>query len=205
MVGGLFLRVELDGVAQLAQPALGDQPLVDRPEPSLEGGVHRNAQRDGLAIHRAAGGDHEVGEGDQRLRVDRLLGDDEAGHAGKLRALGRGAGQHHRLHPLRAAAPRRADARAPARRDRSRNGGRARPPGGCAPRRSAARGRAPARRGSRGRARSRRGSTPPSAPRRRAPCRARHSGRGARAGIASGTTTARARRQLIWCCTVAHS
>ena len=51
---------------------------VDRAEAALERRPDRRAQGDRLAVHRPAGADHEVGVGDQRLGVDRLLGDDEA-------------------------------------------------------------------------------------------------------------------------------
>ena len=59
------------------------------------------AERDGLAVHRAAGGHDEVGEGDQRLRVDRALGDDEAA-AAQLRALLRRARQDDGLRAAQA-------------------------------------------------------------------------------------------------------
>ena len=68
-------------------PALADEALVDGAEAALEGRVDGRAERDGLAVHRAAGGDDEVGVGDQGLRVDRALGDDEAAGALQLGAL----------------------------------------------------------------------------------------------------------------------
>ena len=60
--------------AQLPQPALFDQALVDRAQPPLERRIHRRPERDRLAVHRPARGDHEIRVGDQRLRVDRALG-----------------------------------------------------------------------------------------------------------------------------------
>ena len=63
------------------------QPLVDRAEPALEGGEDGGAERDRLAVHRAAGGYDEVGVPDQALRVDRALGHDEAARRCDLLAL----------------------------------------------------------------------------------------------------------------------
>ena len=99
--GGSLCEIDLGGVAQLAQPALGDQPLVDRPEPALEGGVDGQSRarppRDSSCRRRRSR--------DRRGRSATARrspgGDDEAGHPGELRALVPGAGQHHRLHPLR--------------------------------------------------------------------------------------------------------
>ena len=72
------------GRSSCLQPPVGDQPLVDRAEPALERGPHGRAERDRLAVHRAARGDDDVGVRDQRLRVDGALGDDVA--AGRRRA-----------------------------------------------------------------------------------------------------------------------
>ena len=80
------------------QAPVGDELLVDRAEAALERRPDGRAERDGLAVHRAAGGHDEVGEGDQRLRVDRALRDDEAA-AGELGALLRRARQHDGLAP----------------------------------------------------------------------------------------------------------
>ena len=98
---GVLSRTQLDlgGVVQPAQPALGDEALVDRAHAALEGGPHRGAEGDGLAVHGAAGADHEVGVGDQRLGVDRALGHDEPVELGAL--LG-DAGQDDRLRPAQA-------------------------------------------------------------------------------------------------------
>ena len=68
-------------VVEDPQPALGDQRLVDPAHAPGEGGEDGGAERDRLAVHRAAGADHEVGEGDQALGVDRPLGDDQVGGA----------------------------------------------------------------------------------------------------------------------------
>src|SRR5215212_5020807 len=76
--GGALYDDDLRRVAQQLEAAFGDQLLVDGAEAPFEGGEDRRAERDGLAVHRAAGADDEVGVGDQRLRVDRTLGDREA-------------------------------------------------------------------------------------------------------------------------------
>ena len=52
------------------QPPLADQRLVDAAEPAAVGRVDGHAERRRLAVHRPAGGDDEVGERDQALRVD---------------------------------------------------------------------------------------------------------------------------------------
>ena len=179
--GDASLQVELPRILQLAQTTFADQPLVDRAQTPLERRVHGRAERDRLAVHRAAGRDHQVCVGDQRLRVDRALGDHKAGHTGQLAALGVDARQDHRLHAVRRLRPR-AGAAGPARTDRSRSGGRARPPAASARRRSAASRRDPARRARSGRARNRPGSTPPSAPHTRGSCRARRNAPGAPVG-----------------------
>ena len=130
-------RAELErvGARQLAQPAFLDQALVDGSHSALEGRVDGRAERDRLAVHRAARRDHEVGEGDQRLGVDRRLRHDEA--RGRRRSCSRCAatrGKHDDLQCPRARP--RAGARAPGRRGHSRNGGRATPPAVCARRTS---------------------------------------------------------------------
>ena len=84
---------------QPAQAALGDEALVDGAHAALEGRPHRRAEGDGLAVHGAAGADDEVGVGDERLGVDRALGDDEAV---ELRALLGDAGQHDGLRAAQA-------------------------------------------------------------------------------------------------------
>ena len=66
------------GVGERAQPAVADQRLVDGAEPAGEGRVDGHAERDRLAVHRPARRDDEVGERDQALRVDGVLGDDAA-------------------------------------------------------------------------------------------------------------------------------
>ena len=99
--GEAALQVELARILQLAQTTFPDQALVDRAQPPLEGRVHRRAEGDRLAIHRAAGRDHQVRVSDQRLRVDRVLGHHKTGHPGQLAALGVHARQHHRLQAVR--------------------------------------------------------------------------------------------------------
>ena len=56
-----------------------------------EGGEDGRAEGHRLAVHRAAGADHEVGEGDQALGVDRPLGDDQVGGAQRPRPRRPGA------------------------------------------------------------------------------------------------------------------
>ena len=68
----LALReLERARVGQRPQAALADQRLVDAAEPAAVGGVDGDAERGRLAVHRPAGRDDEIGEGDQALRVDR--------------------------------------------------------------------------------------------------------------------------------------
>ena len=84
-VPGSRLRSSISPASlQAAQAALGDEALVDGAHAALEGRPHRRAERDGLAVHRAAGADDDVGVGDERLGVDRALGDDEAVQLGAL-------------------------------------------------------------------------------------------------------------------------
>ena len=77
-----------------------DQPLVDRAHRAGERRPHRRAERDCLAVHRAAGRDDEIGERDQALGVDRVLGQDERGQRGLAQRipLRRRPREHHRLH-----------------------------------------------------------------------------------------------------------
>ena len=70
-----------------------------------EGRPHRRPERDGLAVHRAAGRDDEVGERDQALGVDRVLRQDER--------------RQRRARAARRAARACAGARRPAPRDRA--------------------------------------------------------------------------------------
>ncbi len=92
---------------QRAQPSLADEPLVDAAEPPAVGRVHGDAERHGLAVHRPAGRDHQVREGDQALPVDRPLRHDQRRQAdGPQEArLVLGARQHHRVHLGVAAEP----------------------------------------------------------------------------------------------------
>ena len=115
-----------------------DQRFVDAAEAAAVGRVDGGAERGRLAVHRAAGGDDEVGEGDQALGLDGAGGDDQRGQrqASMNCALGLGARQDDRVHPSSLAEPR----RAPSGRAGSTCGGRGR-------RRAAgARSRRPARR-----------------------------------------------------------
>ena len=72
-------RSRARGPLERREPAVADQLLVDAAEPPAEGRVDRHAERDGLAVHRPAGGDDEVRERDQALRVDGAVGDDQRG------------------------------------------------------------------------------------------------------------------------------
>src|SRR5262249_36975735 len=65
------------------EPSLADQTLVHCSEPAREGRVDGNAERDGLAVHGPARRDDQIREGDETLRVDRVLGDEERGEAGR--------------------------------------------------------------------------------------------------------------------------
>ena len=174
-------QLELLGVVEHAHPAFADQPFVHRPELALEGGEHGRAERHGLAVHRPARRDRERRVGDQRLRVDRVLGDQQPRNRPSSPRCEATRGQHDRLHAVRERGAR-TGARAPRRTGRCGSGGRARPPAACARRRSDGPHPARARPARRGRARSRTGSTPPSGPRSGAACRARRSGAAARAG-----------------------
>ena len=70
LYAGALDELDRPRVGQRPQPAVPDELLVDAAEPPAERGVDRRAQRDGLSVHRAAGGDHEVGERDEALPVD---------------------------------------------------------------------------------------------------------------------------------------
>ena len=85
------------GSVSLRRRPFGDQAFVDGTQASLERRVDGRAERDRLAVHGAARGDHEVGVGDQRLGVDRVGRDDEAGNRAQLGALVGGAGQQDDL------------------------------------------------------------------------------------------------------------
>ena len=84
-----LLELELVRGAQHAQPPVRDQPLVDGAEPAGERRVDGHAERDRLAVHRAAGRDDEVGERDEALRVDGVLGHDERRRAPAPRSSSR--------------------------------------------------------------------------------------------------------------------
>ena len=70
--GVALAQLDLLGPLEAPHAPVGDQLLVDRAEAALERGPDRRPERDRLAVHRAAGADHEVGVGDQRLGVDRV-------------------------------------------------------------------------------------------------------------------------------------
>src|SRR5262245_41014686 len=72
---------ELVGAAQQPQAPLGDELLVDGAEPTCERRVNGRAEGDGLAVHRSAGGHHEVRERDEALRIDGPFGHDETGQS----------------------------------------------------------------------------------------------------------------------------
>ena len=98
-------QLERGRVVERRQPALADERLVDAAEPAAEGRVDGGTERDGLAVHRPAGRDDEVGERDQALRVDGVLGDDHRREPQPLHvgALLVGARDHDRVHLLVAA------------------------------------------------------------------------------------------------------
>ena len=83
------------GIDQRAQPALGDQALVDRAHPAAEDRVDGGAERDRLAVHRPARADDEVGVGDQALRVDRCARGRSATRSRASRRLALGARDQH--------------------------------------------------------------------------------------------------------------
>ena len=147
---------------------------------------------------------HQVGARDQAVAVDRVLGHDHRRQ--------RSARMRSRLGGVRGSTTARTSSRRPrslqhARRTAgSRTGGRARRRRAAAARRRCGCRPGPARAAPPGRARSRPGSTPPSAPdSARAAAAARRSGAARSGGIASGTSTREARRQLSECCSVANS
>ena len=86
------------GSRQLAQPAFGDQLLVNGAHGAAEDRVDGRAQRHRLAVHGAAGAHHQVGVGDQALGVDGAAGNHQGGHAALAQParLALGARDHHR-------------------------------------------------------------------------------------------------------------
>ena len=64
---------ERAGIGDRHEASLADQLLVDAAEPSAERRVDGDAERRRLAVHRPTGGDDEVAERDQALRVDGVL------------------------------------------------------------------------------------------------------------------------------------
>ena len=134
------------------------QLLVDGAQTALESGEDGGAERHRLAVHGTAGGDHEVREGDQALRVDRVLGHDQAADRLYLRSLSGRPGQHDGLGGARQPLEHRAEQRVLEAVVERHLGRGAHDHDRLPP------GRGPARRARRGRARSPPGSTPPSGP-----------------------------------------
>ena len=104
---GALFQLQRAGVGQRPQPAGADQRFVDAAEPAAVGGVDGRAERGGLAVHRPAGGDDEVGEGDQALGLDGAGRDDQRGQLHRLDELplGLGARQDDRVDLVVAAEP----------------------------------------------------------------------------------------------------
>ncbi len=100
-------ELQAGGVGEEAQATVGDQPLVDRAQLSCERRPHRRAEGDRLAVHGAAGRDDQVGDGDQALRVDGVLREDQRRKAQRRdrRVLLGGAGQHDGVHAVVGAEP----------------------------------------------------------------------------------------------------
>ncbi len=204
----LLRQHERVGSGQLRQPPVRDQPLVDRAHRAGERRPHRRAERDRLAIHRAAGRDDEVGERDQALGVDRVLGQDERRQRRLAQRvpLGRRAREHDRLHRGIGAEPLEhvSEERVPVAVVERDLGRRAHDDEHATQFGSERRGRA--RRAPRGRVRSRRGSTPPSGRGSGAPSPRVAPSRSSRScGIASGATTRVAAREPSVCWARANS
>ena len=158
--GAAAFFVRTSASASVRGQAPSGSGFVDRAESAGEGRVGRRPEGRRLPVHRAAGRDHEVGERDEALRVDRVLGHDgaTAARAPERRPAARPCGAGRRP------APRRRRSRSSTRQTAGwRPGGRATPPAASARRRAPCRverqSPAPPRR-----AGSRRGSTPPSVP-----------------------------------------
>ena len=71
-----LVQLERARIGQRPQTALADQLLVDAAEATAVRRVHGYAECGRFAVHRPAGGDDEIGEGDQALCVDGCIGDD---------------------------------------------------------------------------------------------------------------------------------
>ena len=69
-VGLALADLDLLRIGERPEPALADERLVDAAEATRVRGVDGRPQRDGLAVHRAAGRDDQIGERDHALGVD---------------------------------------------------------------------------------------------------------------------------------------
>ena len=79
-----FLEPKRARIGEGYQPLLADQHLVDAAEAPAVRRVDRHAERGRLPVHRSPGGHDEIREGDQALRVDRLIGNE---HRRQLEAV----------------------------------------------------------------------------------------------------------------------
>ena len=163
--------------------------LEDRPDGRAE---HR-----GLAVHRPARRDEQVGERNQAAAVDGLARDEHAGRPSRVDGVGLLGRARDDDRLASSACEMRSSSRGSSG-SRSRPG-RGRTTARCGRRRRPSPGRRRPARAPPRRARSRRGSTPPSGP-----GTGRASAAGAvaarrSAGIASGTSTRVASRQFTWC------
>ena len=194
-----FTRSPAPGRSSRRRRPSSQQPLVHGTQAPFERGEHRGAERHRFAVHGTAGGH------DRRSAKATRLGASTA-RSGTMKP--RRSSSSARCSGVRG----RTTVCSPRRRSSTRRehralelvveGQRGR---GADHVQRAARGPGPARRARPGRARSRPGSTPPSGPGSGAACPWPRSGPAARAGSPRAPTTARARRQLTWCWTFAHS
>ena len=175
------------------------------PRRAAKRGVDGRPQHCGLAVHRAARAHHEVGAGHQAGAVDRVLGHGDrrkrqapqALAPGRACAAARRPGRRRARPMCSSTSSNSGFSNAVVERD---VGGRAQDDAD-APRRPGRARRAPP-----GRGRRRPASTPPSGPgSARASPDGRRSGAAAAGGIASGTSTRDASRQLSECWSVAYS
>ena len=104
---GPFLELDRARVGQRPQTTRADQRFIDAAEAPTVGRVDGNAERRRLAVHRAAGGDNEVGEGNEALRLDRAGRQDQRGQGEALDqlALRLGAREDDRVNVLVGAQP----------------------------------------------------------------------------------------------------
>ena len=95
-------QVERARVGERLQATVADQLLVDAAEAAAVRRVDRDAERRGFAVHRPAGGDDDVGERDQALRVDGGLRQDHRRERERAHVLALllGARQDERVHVL---------------------------------------------------------------------------------------------------------